>query len=189
MTYFGGGYPTPMLALPLGEYRKCTECGSLRGWVSVTANPTSAEDLLARISDPEMVVLCTKCARGRVDGMDKEWVAKSEPKIIPFWKHLKDPNFKIESLKIEGKEAMEDRGMSPYDCKVTINGEPVERLERIVLNVWVGEPGVLLNMFFAIHKFDEKGNVKDIESIVCDIGKDRIRSFEFDLVKTEEEKN
>lgn len=183
------GLQPPGMSLPLGVYKKCTVCGSLRGWLIVMPKLVGGlGELMGRLEDEDTVVLCTKCSKGRISGLDPKYIEKMEPKVIPFWKYLKDEEFVIESLKIETREAMKDRGLTPYDCKVFINGEVVERLMTLELIVWIGEPGFNLKLVFGIHKFDDDGNLKEIEKKYCEIGKDRIRGLEFDLMKVDDHK-
>lgn len=183
MSFFGGlgGLPQ-MIAHPLNKYHRCTGCTSLRGWVMIIAKPTGPEDLLARLEDEKRTILCTRCATGKVADLGKQ----TEPSIIPFWEYLEDEGFVIEELKIEAKEPMEDRGLSPYDFGVTINGEFVNRLERLDLTVWIGEPGYTLRLVFGLHEFDEEGALKEIKKVERHIGKDRIRGLKFDLLKTDD---
>lgn len=183
------GLQPPGMSLPLGVYRKCTNCPSLRGWLIVMPKIVGGlGELMGRLEDVDTVVLCTKCSRGRISGLTPEFIEKSEPKVIPFWKYLKDEDFVIESLKLEAKEPMKDRGLTPYDFILSINGEPVERLVTLELDVWIGEPGFTLKLVFGVHKFDDDGNLKEIEKRVCEIGRERIRGLEFDLMKVDDHK-
>ena len=95
------GLQPPGMSLPLGVYKKCTVCGSLRGWLIVMPKLVGGlGELMGRLEDEDTVVLCTKCSKGRISGLDPKYIEKMEPKVIPFWKYLKDEEFVIESLKI-----------------------------------------------------------------------------------------
>ena len=180
------GMGPPGMSLPLGVYRKCTNCGSLRGWLIVMPKIVGGVgELMGRLEDADSVVLCTKCSRGRISGLTPEYIERTEPKLIPFWKYLKDEDFVIENMKLESKGT--DGEMTPYDFKLSINGEPVERLSKLDLNIWVGDPkpGTSLKLTFAIPKLDDEGNIKEIKKEFCYIGPDRIRGLEFDLMKVD----
>jgi hypothetical protein len=119
---------------------------------------------------------------------------KTEPKLIPFWKYLKDESFVIENMKLEAIEEVDIEGktvgkeLAPHNFVLSINGAPVSRLSRLDLSVWVGDPkpGMNLKLTFAIPQLDEDGNVKGIKKEVCRIGLNRIRGAEFDLTKIDD---
>ena len=183
------GLQPPGMSLPLGVYRKCTVCDSLRGWLIVMPKLVGGlGELMGRLEDADTVVLCTKCSKGRISGLTPEYIEKAEPKVIPFWKYLKDDKFVIENLKLEAKEGAKDGEMTPYDFKLSINGEPVARLSKLDLSVWVGDPkpGMILELNFAVPKFDDEGNIKEIKKEFCYIGVHRIKGIEFDLMKVDD---
>jgi len=195
----GFGIGPPGMCQPLGGYNICTNCGSLRGWLLVIPKPTTLDDYMIRISDPDRVVLCTKCSHGKISGIDAEWIKKNEPKIVPFWKYLKDESFEIKQIEITGVEGVEyetgvesddDRGLSPYGFNVSINGEPVDRLSQLDLCVWIGEPepGVTLTLTFGIPVFE--GDVlKEIRKETFKLDISKIKGFTFDLVKFDDHGN
>lgn len=189
------GLQPPGMSLPLGMYRKCTNCGSLKGWLIVMPKIVGGlGELMGRLEDADTVVLCTKCSKGRISGLTPEYIEKVEPKVIPFWKYLKDEKFVIENMKleaivdkdIEGKAVGKE--LTPYNFILSINGEPVERISKLELAVWVGDPkpGMNLELTFAIPKLDDEGNIKEIKKEFCYIGPDRIRGLEFDLMRVDD---
>lgn len=189
------GLQPPGMSLPLGVYRKCTNCPSLRGWLIVMPKIVGGlGELMGRLEDADTVVLCTKCSKGRISGLTPEFIEKSEPKVIPFWKYLKDEDFVIENMKLEGIEEVDiegksmGKGLTPFNFRLSINGEPVARLSRLDLSVWVGDPkpGVDITLTFAIPKLDDEGNIKEIKKEFCHIGSDRIKGLEFDLMKVDD---
>ena len=184
------GLQPPGMSLPLGVYKKCTVCGSLRGWLIVMPKLAGGVvELLGRLEDPDSVVLCTKCSKGRISGLDPKYIEKKEPKVIPFWKYLKDKEFVIKSLKLEAIEDVGAKELTPFNFRLFINGEPVGRLSRLDLSVWVeGKYGVDLMLTFAVRKFDKDGNIKEIRKEYCHIGMDRIRGLEFDLMRVDDHK-
>lgn len=183
----GFGMGPPNMSLPLGEYRICTACGGLRGWLIImpklVGGPT---ELLARLDDPDTVVLCTRCSRGRVSGLTPEYIKKSEPRTIPFWKYLKDDSFVVKKIEIDAKEAIDGRGLTPYDFIVKINGEVVERLRQLEMSAWIGEPGVELALTFVHHIFDDEGNLKELKHEKLQLDKERIKGLSFNLMKIDD---
>ena len=91
---------------------------------------------------------------------------------LKFWELLADPEYEVKTIEIEATEPMEGRGLSPYDCIVKINGESVNRLVRLSLDVWIGEPGIVLKLEFNVPILSEDG--KKIERTV---------KYEYDLDK------
>jgi len=183
----GFGVGPPGMSLPLGEYRMCTACGSLRGWLIIMPKLVGGPvELLNRLDDPETVVLCTRCSRGRISGLDPKFVEKAEPRVIPFWKYLKDDRFPIKMISIEAREAIDGRGLTPYDFIVKINGEVVERLRQLEMSAWIGEPGVELTLTFAHHIFDDDGNLKEVRHEKLQLDKERIKGLSFSLMKIDD---
>lgn len=106
--------------------------------------------------------------------------------MIPFWKYLKDASFVIKKIEIEAKETIDGRGLTPYDFIVKINGEVVERLRKVEMNVWVGEPGVELALTFVHHIFDCNGNLKELKHEKLQLDKERIKGMSFSLMKIDD---
>lgn len=184
---WGMGIGPPGMSLPLGEYRICTACGSLRGWLIVMPKLVGGlGELVGRLEDADTVVLCTKCSEGRISGLDPKYVEKSEPRTIPFWKYLKDDSFVIKKIEIEAKEPMDGRGLTAYDFIVKINGEVVERLRQLEMSAWIGEPGVDLSLTFAHHIFDDDGNLKELKHEKLQLDKERIKGLSFSLMKIDD---
>ncbi len=175
------------MSLPLGEYRICTACGGLRGWLIVMPKIVGGlGELMGRLDDPETVILCTKCSHGRVSGLTPEYIEKAEPRTIPFWKYLKDDSFVVKKIEIEAKEASDGRGLTPYVFIVKINGEVVERLRQLEMSAWIGEPGVELALTFVHHIFDDDGNLKELKHEKLQLDKERIKGLSFSLMKIDD---
>jgi len=183
----GFGMGPPNMSLPLGEYRICTACGGLRGWLIIMPKIVGGPaELLGRLEDEDTTVLCTRCSEGKISGLDPKFVEKAEPRVIPFWKYLKDDRFPIKMISIEAREAMDGRGLTPYDFIVKINCEVVERLRKVEMSAWIGEPGVELALTFVHHIFDDDGNLKELKHEKLQLDKEKIRGFSFNLVKIDD---
>ena len=106
--------------------------------------------------------------------------------MIPFWEYLKDESFVVKKIEIEAREAIGGRGLTPYDFIVKINGEVVERLRKVEMSVWIGEPGVELALTFVHHIFDDNGNLKELKHEKLQLDKERIKGLSFSLMKIDD---